>query len=271
MAKSLVENIAMESPLNLPDWDRKLYQPGGGDAFLFYVVFGSFQQPMTISGSRYQTAGLPEEVSLGLYERESERETLESFVQGFLARRFANDEPEVYEKVITAPQCLVVSGTVKDPDNLNYLRDTLGVVSAILDNGGIAIYDPQKFHWWSPDQWREAVLKPRQPLFNQHVSILISPEDEKQGKDGPLWLHTRGMRKFGRPDLSLRNLPPEKIEAGVDLCNYLIEDQILGLNLQEGQTLDAPGLPFGITCHHRGDLEDPDFNNVHLEIRLPQV
>ncbi len=260
----------MEPVSNLPEWERRLFQPGGGDAFLFYVVFGQFHQPMTISGSHYKTAGLPKQVTLGLYERENDPQTLESFVQGFLAQKLKEEEPEIFAAVTEAPQCLVISGTVEDPDNLNYLRDTLGVISAMLDNGGVAVYDPQKFHWWSPKHWKETIQRPKDPALNQHVSILISLENEKSGdKNGPVWLHTRGLRKFGRPDLSLRNLDQSRLDAGVDLCNYLIEDQIMGLQFCEGQTLDAPGLPIGITCHPTGNLEDPDFNNVHIEIRLP--
>jgi hypothetical protein len=28
-------------------------------------------------------------------------------------------------------------------------------------------------------------------------------------------------------------------------------------------------LPAGLMCHHGGSVEDPDFNNVHVEIRWP--
>jgi hypothetical protein len=29
------------------------------------------------------------------------------------------------------------------------------------------------------------------------------------------------------------------------------------------------GLPSGMSCYHRGDLEGPDFNNVLVEIEWP--
>ena len=41
----------------------------------------------------------------------------------------------------------------------------------------------------------------------------------------------------------------------------------LGAIIEEGQKIRMNSLPEGITCHYEGDLDDPDFNNVHIEIR----
>ena len=80
------------------------------------------------------------------------------------------------------------------------------------------------------------------------------------------WFHSRGMRKFGRPDLSVHNVPVEHQEAVIDVCNRFIQWQALGGIIEEGQEIRMKSLPSRMTCHHRGDLDDPDFNNVHVEI-----
>ena len=39
--------------------------------------------------------------------------------------------------------------------------------------------------------------------------------------------------------------------------------------LAEGQLIEAEGPPAGLTCHHGGHPDDPEFNNVHVEVRWP--
>jgi len=51
--------------------------------------------------------------------------------------------------------------------------------------------------------------------------ILTSEEPDRPG----LWYHTRGLRMFGRPDLSVRGVSPELEPAAQDLFNRFIEMQ----------------------------------------------
>jgi hypothetical protein len=55
----------------------------------------------------------------------------------------------------------------------------------------------------------------------------------------------------------------------IDLCERFIELQAFGARIAEGQEVRMKTLPWGMTCHHAGDLDDPDFNNVHVEITPP--
>ena len=80
------------------------------------------------------------------------------------------------------------------------------------------------------------------------------------------WFHTRGVRKFGRPDLSIHNVPLPYHGAVIDLCERFIELQAFGAVIEDGQEIRVKSLPEGMTCHHAGDLDDPDFHNVHVEI-----
>ena len=74
------------------------------------------------------------------------------------------------------------------------------------------------------------------------------------------------MRKFGRPDLSIRSVSKERESAAIDLINRLIVMQAEGGRVPEGQSIQLRSLPPGLTCHHTGSLDDPEFNNVHVEI-----
>jgi hypothetical protein len=153
-----------------------------------------------------------------------------------------------------------------DQGDLNYLRDAVGLLTFLLDHGGIVVYDPWMFHWWEPGEWRDHVFRPGGAVARHHVVILTS---EEPGDASLTWFHTRGMRKFGRPDLSLHGVPPQYRDAVIDLFERFIELQAFGGVIAEGQEICRKRLPEGMTCRHAGDVDDPDFNNAHVEISPP--
>jgi hypothetical protein len=148
---------------------------------------------------------------------------------------------------------------------LNYLRDCVGLVAFFLDHGGRVLYDPLMLHWWDRETWNERIFSPAGPVPRHHVAILLSPEEGRP----TTWVHTRGMLKFGRPDISAPGVDEASLESVVDLCNRLIEFQAFGGVLREGQEIRMASLPPGGRVRHAGDLDDPDFNNVHVEISWP--
>src|SRR5262249_30887049 len=111
--------------------------------------------------------------------------------------------------------------------------------------------------------WRAKAFEPAGPVPRHHVAILVS--DDEPGR----WYHTRGLRKFGRPDLSIHHVLPELETTVNELCDGFIELLAFGEVIPEGQPITMRGLPSGWTCRHGGDLDDTDFNNVHLEIGPP--
>lgn len=106
------------------------------------------------------------------------------------------------------------------------------------------------------------MFEPASAVPTHHIMILTS-EDE----NGTEWFHTRGMRKFGRPDFSVHRVGPDLRDAIIDLLNRFIEFQAFGGIIDEGQEIKMRSLPAGMICVHQGNLDDPDFNNVHVEIK----
>jgi hypothetical protein len=154
-----------------------------------------------------------------------------------------------------------IRGELRDPDSLDYLRDTLGVVAALLDAGGVGVIDPQTLSAWSAKEWRATFVDDAFEPTN-HVVILASPEERGAG----VWLHTRGMRLFGRPDLSCRRVKPEEVTAIQPVFNGLIRMQAAGAIIPENQPVQGVGLSEMLRCHHTGDFDDVEFNNVRLEL-----
>src|SRR3954469_9699822 len=56
-------------PTKLANWERKHFEPGGGKAMIWYVVYGSLTNEISISGSKYRTAGIPAGVELRRFTR----------------------------------------------------------------------------------------------------------------------------------------------------------------------------------------------------------
>jgi hypothetical protein len=259
--------MSASPPKPLESWPRPYLQAGGGDAFLFYWVVGDFQRLGSLSRSTYRSNGLPKGVTLQQMRRGSDSGQFDELLASHFGRFLDEQLPAgLAAEVRAAPEYLVVSGTVSAPETLDYLRDTVGLLSWLLDAGGAALLDWQCLKWWTVADWRQQVFEPAAPVPSQHVQILLSEDEERPGAR---WYHTRGMRKFGRPDISVRGVPPELHEPVTELCHRFIQLQALGGVVPEGQPIRLQGLPEGMVSHTRGDEDDPDFNNAHLDIVWP--
>lgn len=245
----------------LPDWPRPDHLPGGGDAMVFYALYGTFVSGIEISPA-YRTTGVPKGITVKMTSRE-QRPTL-PFTDHIFARVLQTDHPELFKRIQAAPECIVIQGEIPDPADLNYLRDTIGVATYFLDQGAIGIIDPQQLKLYDAASWQKEIFEPNPPDWLNHVAILAKPEP-----DGTQWIHTRGLRKFGRPDISLRGVPRSRNPAAIELCQRLILQQANGARIPAGQEFQLPGLATPLTAHQAGTLDDPDFNNVHLALQFP--
>lgn len=229
---------------------------------LFYVVYGTFGTQSSFSSSEYRSNGIHAGFELMRYGPDQHPEVLRQFQDGYIWDELLTNNHSFANRIARCPECLILRGEIADCKNLNYLRDCVGVLTLLLDNGGITVYDPLIFKWWEADEWQKRIFEPASAVPRHHVVILTSEESDS----ALTWFHTRGMRKFGRPDLSVHNVPASQRDATIDLCERFIELQALGGVIDEGQEIRMKSLPAGMTCHHAGDLDDPDFNNVHVEI-----
>ncbi len=250
----------------LTTWERKHYVAGAAP-FLFYVVFGDINTQAALKRRVYRSEGIPEGLELQSYDADEQPDVLGGFRQGYLWEQLVAENEPLAAEIASARNCLVLQGSPADPTTLDYLRDTIGLLTFFLDQGGCTVYDPQMFQWWGAERWREVIFEPAAPLPKRHTVILVSEEKNS----GLSWFHTRGMRKFGRPDISVHNVEPHNRDAVVGLCNRFIEFQAFGGIVEEEQEIEVTSLPAAGRVHHKGHIEDPDFNNVHFEISWPRL
>jgi hypothetical protein len=249
---------------SLPSWPRQSFEPTQGRALIWYQIYGHFPDTVEISQGKYRCSGVPDGVELQHHQRTDPGDLVTSFLkQPFFAAGLKRSLPALAGAVDSAPECTIIRGEVPDSNNLDYLRDVVGFVTWFLDNGGLAVLDPQTFRWYGREQWRGELFDSNGTNLRQHVVILYS--EELPEKD-LLWFHTRGMRKFARPDLSVHRVPAQDRDAVIDLLNQLIELQASGRIIADGKTITMQSLPGGIVCSRTGSLDDPDFNNTHVEL-----
>ena len=252
----------MTSP-PIPSWPRPHLQPGGYDAQLFYKAQGDLDPTLLrVSRSKHRFDGLPEGVQLEAHQRSNAPDVLAMGTEHPVMRTALDAlGPKVRSSVLAAPDCMVLRGHVAQPQTLDYLRNAVGIIQALFEAGAHAIYDPFCLTWWSAPQWEERFFAPNAAVPTHHVVILESAENTGD----TTWIHTRGMLKFGRPDLSIRGVPTGLRSLVIDLCNRFITLQALGGVVPDGQTIRVAGLPKW-TCTTQGGLDDPEFNNFHLSI-----
>ena len=256
----------MTEPDQTAPWLRPHWHAGDGQALLQFYVFGKFAATLDIPAPRYGSAGLPAGVSLERFQNAVLRKWDGYPLFGQLGTTLREDSPATLASAQAAPEVLVVRGQLADADTLDYLRDTLGVLAGLLDVGGTSILDPQMLRLFTADEWRQHFLPRGGAPVRNHVLILLDPDTEHPGRS---WVRTRGMRKFARPDLSIRNVPKRDVDRAGALCEHLVELLALGAHLDADQPLEVDGLPAGLVAQPGGDMDDPHFNNTHVAFHWP--
>lgn len=243
------------------DWTRPHWSRDEAKAMLLYFVFGQFAEQPELDLSAHGSDGLPQ----GMEMRRIPKAMLAHWdghpLRGALGGVLRDGNPKAFEVARAAPECLMLRGELPDSDSLVYLRDALGIVAALLDAGGIAVVDPQILEIFTADEWRARYADADRSAPRSHVAILCQDDDA-----GNAWIKTRGMRKFARPDVSIRQVPQDDVESAGAVAAKLVDLQAHGMRFGEGSTVDVDGFSNGLRVTRGGSLDDPEFNNSHLEL-----
>ena len=245
-------------------WPRPHWQAGDGRSLLLWFVFGEFPRQLPIDGAAYRTRGL----SAGAEIARCSRRELERWPGNPLAGAFGDllraDDPALAARAAAAPEGFVIRAELADAPDLDVLRDGIGLVSALMAGGGAAAVDPQLLMAFDADAWRARFFARFAFDVRDHVLMLCDADAPTPGR---LHVHSRGLRKFARPDLSLRGVPIAARDAAGELLQRLTEWQALGGRFTAGQVVQAGDLE--LTATPGGHLDDPAFNNVHVAFDWP--
>lgn len=211
-----------------PDWPRPHHTPSPSKASLFYLVFGEPPAHLNVKRARHHVDELPIELTVSIHGRGDDA----AWFDGWFSAPIGTEIPQVFGAdaghVYSANRVAAVRAEFDDPASLAYLRNTVGVVSAIAEAGAVAIFDVPALTWWRPEEWRRRFVERSEFRIGDHIFTAISDD---AGAAGEVSMRTHGMRKFGRPELLVRRLPgprdldgPAVRDAGEvmdGLANYL--------------------------------------------------
>lgn len=245
-----------------PNLERPYYQDTGRRPYLFYAAIGANAEELHVSRSRHHIEEMPEGLGLSRLQRPGHSGHMDELLGGALGKILDERDHALYEKAKAAQSWLVLYGEVQQDSTLNYLRNALGFVQAAVETGAEAVLDVQTLELYPTAKWTERFFSSQFHPY-AHVNAMISPEE-----GGTFWLHTRGMRKFGRPDMGMTGVPYGELDRAKAAI-----DQMIFYGAQ-GAVFSRPArlhLSTGESCtvfpKLSGDLEDPDYNNEHYSLR----
>lgn len=248
------------------NWPRPQWRDSGEQAFLLWFVFGDFEPEFKIDAQKYRTRGTPAGIEVVRYVNRELAKWDGYPLAGALGRLLWDENARLFERAKRARECVMLRGALPDPSDLDALRDLVGTITALGDLGGVAVVDPQTLSMFDTSDWHARFFDEDAFSARDHVLILCN-EDERAA--GRLHVHTRGMRKFARPDVSIRNVLPAAANVAGELAHRFVDFQALGGIVAEGHAIEAEGAPAGMSVRLAGALDDPDFNNRHLALHWP--
>jgi hypothetical protein len=227
------------------DWSRPGYEPGGGDAAVFYLAFGALAD--------VRLPPTPVGLSLSVHPQGEARLWVEPLVAA--SRDGDEEQPLSPELVRGAPDFAVLKGRRIDPPDLTHLRDAEAVIAALLDAGAAAVLDVEARRWWTPERFRREVLAGFRPAVRAHVSVRT-----RRGM-----VETRGLRKFGRPDLRLHRVPPAEESEALGVCWGIVERLARGAR-------PGPGFSAGhLRLEPSGESDHPALEGEWPRSPLPHI
>jgi hypothetical protein len=245
-------------------WERVYFNEPYGKPFLFYVLFGSDKiENLQVSKNKHNIDGMPNELEIENYNKINNsvhKNYIECFYEGYFGEYLKRKNNLLYKKVINCNNVTVVKGEFEDNNTFNYLKNTIGIIQAIIETDITAILDPQIIEWYDPREWSVKYFEPKSPNVFDHVKILSSCDNNVT------WLHTRGMRKFGRPDLSIKKVIEHKQDLGIEIINRFIQAYAYGLIPDETKEIKLKNMEKGVFGRILGDYDNIDFNNYYFEI-----
>jgi hypothetical protein len=245
------------------NYERPFFKDLDYSPQLFYAIFGVDGENLNVSRERHRVDELPNGLNLLLYSKADEvhAEYMKSILGGSLGKTLRNSNERVYEAAKEVDNWAVIRGCVTNDANLHYMRNTIGFVQALAEKGAMVIADLFTLALFTPSEWADKIFKPEfEP--RSHVVIFVSETD-----DAMMWIHTRGMIKFGRPDVSMEDVPRNMLVNAEDIINQMIFYSAQGAFFSRPTKFHIHnGLTAVVKPYFIDNMENPDFNNSYYRM-----
>jgi hypothetical protein len=219
-------------------WPRPAFQPGGStNVFQLFCFSAGPLREVEMSASRF---GLPStEVMKFVEVRELPRAVDSAWFDGFRSgslRTLAQQALGDVSALDAATQLTAVLISRPDTNDLVHLQAGWAVTQWLVARGVTVVLDAQTNRFWKGADVSEwPALRP----FALSVDVNVVVEAEPTASVATI--HTRGLQKFGRPDLVVRDVPGSRWDAVAGLVRALAGQLAEGTVLRAGDTVTLAG------------------------------
>ncbi len=255
----------MSTPI--PTWLRTRFQPGGApNAFqLFCFSAGALAADVPMSASRF---GLPSPEAMKQVEvRELTREMDSAWFDGFRSgslRAIATQGLGDVSALDLATQLTAVLISREDAPDLTHLQAGWAVAQWLVARGVTVVLDAQTNRFWKGADLAEWPAT-RPFALSTDVNIVVEAEPTS-----PIaTIHTRGLQKFGRADLVVRDVAAEQWDAVAGLVRALALQLADGIVLRAGDRVNIDNQSLTLSKFKPTPETDLHLNNEAFLISLP--
>jgi hypothetical protein len=251
-----------------PLWTREPEAGSNRDANVFLVCFGAnIREDVPLAASRF---GIPDRRSAELvdvreHDRASAPEWFDGWRSGALRAVAELQLGPALSELDAADRCFTLEVSLPEPSDLGYLQAAWALARWLVARGATIVLDVHAGRYL-----RGASMAAPDAEFDVQREVSLILEADSDEPEAEQILHTRGLRKFGRPDIVSRcdpsdaemfgaiiweladgmahgflpQLPRHGVDLDEDTTLYLVEDsdgeyeELLGLN-NDARLLEA--------------------------------
>ncbi len=242
-------------------WTRGQAPAPGRQAEVDLIAFssGPLEESVPLVATRF---GIPsreayQATEVRIIRRDDAVEWFDNWRSGGLREVAAHYLGEAVSRLDEADTCYVVRTTVEEPADLGHLQACWAVARWLVARGATCVLDVHAGAFHHADAI--AAVPADAPFDIEREVTLVYESDEDVPGAGHL-LHTRGMRKFGRPDVVVV-CEPEDAPLLSGIVRQIASGMADGFMPAERHGVD---LTAGLTLYLRPYVPDEQLADVHL-------
>lgn len=221
-------------------WRREQYTVGGGPAAVALIVLSSSKLPDPLPISRGKH-GMPSEsegldaINLAARERAGEEAWFQESVIGPFISLIAEDlGPEAAAAALACEFAYVIEAQIEDPDDNGHVQAAWALAKCACELGGAIVIDvyAARAHLGT----EIAALDPERAFDLMHEVAMFFEEIG----EGRLVAWTLGLRKFGRPDLVMTDIPEALAAERAALLRDIATMLADGERIEPGDEIGGP-------------------------------
>ncbi len=126
----------------------------------YFVLYGNIDEVLPeVPSSDYRSLGKPEGIELNHYRRDTNPEMWTQFQTNAAWEELQTTNPSLSSACTESPNCIILQGELPDTDNLDDLRDVIGLITYLFDCGAVVVLDLLTQTWYDMIHWRPLFLK----------------------------------------------------------------------------------------------------------------